>query len=78
MGVDSEYRYKKVLKLSSRGGGEESDPGLPLISQRLRTASGKQDTEEKIPEIAACVPRKQPEKEQVRWVGVLRQPGASK
>lgn len=49
MGVESEYRYKKVLKLSSRGGGEESDPGLPLISQRLHTASGKQDTEEKNP-----------------------------
>lgn len=28
-----------------RGGGEESDPGLPLISQGLRTASGKQDAE---------------------------------
>lgn len=50
------------------GGGQESDPGLPLISQRLHAAPGKQDTGGKNPEIT----RKRREKEQVKWAGALQ------
>lgn len=76
-------RYKKkVLNLGSgteSGGWGQSDTGLPLISQRLHIPSGKQDAEKSsksLPIHSGRAERKS--KGDVKWVGVVRQPGASK